>query len=97
MKLLKGLLDDHMAIAGMLEKVVEPGTVTDEALAAFRLVRALMLSHLKKENEEFYPVLRKAAGTLRPSTPWHSGSLTHILREGTERNSVRSRNPGRSW
>ena len=63
MKLLNELADDHAAITGMLEQVVALGIITNEAQATLRLIRSRMLSHLKKENEEFYPLLRKAAVT----------------------------------
>ena len=63
MKLLDDLADDHLIIAEMLQQVVERGIITDEARTSLRSIKALMLFHLKKENDTFYPVLRRAART----------------------------------
>lgn len=63
MKLLDDLADDHLIIADMLQSVVELGIITEEARTSLRAVKALMLFHLKKENDSFYPILRRAART----------------------------------
>jgi hemerythrin-like domain-containing protein len=63
MRLLEELMNEHDAILEMLQQVIDLGIVSAEADAALRAVKAQLLAHLKKENDELYPVLRRAART----------------------------------
>lgn len=63
MKLLNDLLEDHAEITRLFQQAVELGIITEQAQAILRRVKERMLAHLKRENDEFYPALRAAAGS----------------------------------
>jgi len=65
MHVLHELAEEHITIMGMLHEVVNLGIITPEAQSTLLAVKSLILSHLKKENDQFYPVLRQAAKTDR--------------------------------
>ncbi len=52
---------DHSEIVNALKEVKERGVFTKEGQAKLMSVKATLLGHLNKEDEEFYPVLWKEA------------------------------------
>ncbi len=53
---------EHIEFVEALKEVEELGILTKEGQAKLMYLKVRLLEHLRKEDEEFYPVLRKAAG-----------------------------------
>lgn len=60
-KLIEELKRDHSAIADMLNKVKEFGISSKDAQNTLLSAKTSLLAHLRKEDNELYPALRKAA------------------------------------
>ncbi len=52
---------DHAKIIAMLNEVKELGILSKEGQARLMFAKESLLAHIKKEEEQFYPVLRKEA------------------------------------
>lgn len=61
LKLIEELTKEHSLIIKALNKARKPGVVTKEGQNEILSVKDIILAHIKKEDKEFYPVLRKAA------------------------------------
>ena len=59
--LIEDLKREHAEIIAMLNEVKELGILSEEGQAKLMSVKAHLLAHLKKEDEQLYPVLRKEA------------------------------------
>ncbi len=59
--LIDKLKKEHSEIVTALNEVKELGILSSKGLAKFLSVRAHLLAHLQKEDEQLYPVLRKEA------------------------------------
>ncbi len=62
-KLIKELEKDHLAITAMLSDVRKFGIDSQEGQMKLLLAKNGLLAHLKKEDEQLYPVLNKAASS----------------------------------
>lgn len=60
-KLVEELKNDHKVIAATLNKVNSLGIASQEGQKTLLSVRGGLLAHLKKEDGQLYPVLKKAA------------------------------------
>lgn len=60
-RLVEELKVDHFHIRQVLGRVKDRNLTTSERFEIFITAKALLLSHLDKENQELYPVLRYAA------------------------------------
>lgn len=60
-KLTEELKNEHAAVAAGLEKVKKIGVGSKEGQEIFFFIKEALLQHLKKEDEQLYPVLKKAA------------------------------------
>jgi len=61
--LIDDLKKDHVDIVNTLTKVKELGITTKEGQARLLAAKEGLLAHLKKEDEQLYPYLRKEAET----------------------------------
>ncbi len=61
LKLIVELKDDHQKITNTLKAVNDLGIGTPEGRRKFMDAKELLLAHLQKEDDQLYPVLRKAA------------------------------------
>jgi len=61
--LVDALVRDHLAICDMLDSVSKSGVGSKEGQTKLFAVKQSLLDHLKKEDMDLYPVLRKAAET----------------------------------
>jgi hypothetical protein len=59
--LLDALKDDHRLILNILDEVKRLGIETSTGREKLLSAKALLLSHMQKEDERFYPVLHQAA------------------------------------
>lgn len=59
--LIEDLKKEHAEIAGLLKEVKMLGVGSREGKAKLLLAKEGLLSHLKKEDEQLYPVLKKEA------------------------------------
>ncbi len=59
--LIEELKKDHSEIVAMLNEVKELGILSKEGQAKLLSVKEHLLTHLNKEDEQLYPVLRKEA------------------------------------
>ena len=59
--LIEELKREHAEIIAMLNEVKELGILSKEGQARLMSVKESLLAHIKKEEEQFYPVLRKEA------------------------------------
>ncbi len=57
--LIDELRKEHSEIVAALNEVKELGILSKEGLARLMTAKERLLTHLKKENEQFYPVFRK--------------------------------------
>ncbi len=57
--LIDELKKDHSEIIDALNEVKELGILSKEGLARLMTAKARLLTHFQKEDEQFYPVLRK--------------------------------------
>ncbi len=57
--LIDELKKEHSEIVATLNEVKELGISSKEGLARLMTAKERLLTHLKKENEQFYPVFRK--------------------------------------
>ncbi|MEW6741078.1 MAG: hemerythrin domain-containing protein [Nitrospirota bacterium] len=62
-KLVEELKRDHVLMVDMLNKVKELGITKKEGQDILISAKANLLAHLKKEDRDLYPVLKKAAET----------------------------------
>jgi len=60
-KIVNDLKREHEVILAILDQVEEHGFHTDTGKAKFRSIKKYLLTHLKKEDDEFYPILNEAA------------------------------------
>lgn len=60
-RLIDELKRDHVTIEGMLARVKDTSITNKEAHRILIAAQATLLSHLKKEDAQLYPVLNKAA------------------------------------
>lgn len=60
-KLIKELMDDHIAIRGALEKVSALGHTSQEGKKILLQSKELLIKHLKREDNELYPLLNSEA------------------------------------
>ena len=60
-KLIEDLTKEHALIVDVFKKVKELGVGSKEGKDKLLLAKKGLLGHLKKEDEELYPVLKKAA------------------------------------
>lgn len=80
-KLVEELKKDHNAIADILEQVSKMGISTKEGQQRLLDAKQGLLAHLKKEDEQLYPVLNKAAGsdaTLKKTLDMFAGDTAEI-------------------
>ena len=61
--LVKELNRDHRAILGTVAKIADIGALTPETRTLLRETKERLISHLGKEEREFYPAMRKLAET----------------------------------
>ena len=59
--LIEELKKDHSEIVDLLKEVKELGILSKEGQAKLLSAKAHLLTHLNKEDEQLYPVLRKKA------------------------------------
>ncbi len=59
--LIKELKKDHLEIAAALDEIKELGILSKEGQAKLLSAKEHLLAHIKKEDEQLYPVLKKAA------------------------------------
>jgi hypothetical protein len=59
--LIEELKGEHAEIVAMLNEVKELGILSKEGQAKLMSAKKCLLEHLKKEDEQLYPVLRKEA------------------------------------
>ncbi|MGR3304034.1 MAG: hemerythrin domain-containing protein [Candidatus Scalindua sp.] len=59
--LIEELKGEHAEIIAMLNEVKELGIPSKEGQARLMSIKESLLAHIKKEEEQFYPVLRKEA------------------------------------
>ncbi len=59
--LIKELMKDHLEIAAALDEIKELGILSKEGQAKLLSAKEHLLAHIKKEDEQLYPVLKKAA------------------------------------
>ena len=59
--LIDELKEEHSEIVAALNEVKELGILSKEGLARLMTAKARLLTHLQKEDEQLYPVLRKGA------------------------------------
>lgn len=59
--LIEDLKKEHAEIVGLLKEIKRLGIISREGKAKLLLAKDGLLSHLKKEDEQFYPVLKKEA------------------------------------
>ena len=60
-RLIEQLISEHVAIVGVLGQVKELGIGSAEGRAKLLAAKASFMAHLRREDTELYPVLRKAA------------------------------------
>jgi len=60
-KLIEELKGDHVIIMSGFENIRDKGVSSEEGQRRFSDVRQNLLAHLKKEDEQLYPALNKAA------------------------------------
>ena len=59
--LIKELKKDHSEIVATLNEIKELGILSKEGQAKLLSAKERLLAHIKKEDEQLYPVLKKAA------------------------------------
>ncbi len=59
--LIKEFKSEHSKIIKVLNEVEEFGVLTKEGQAKLMSAKAILIEHLKEEDEKFYPVLRRAS------------------------------------
>jgi hemerythrin superfamily protein len=59
--LIKELMKDHLEIVATLDEIKELGILSKKGQAKLLSVKERLLAHIKKEDEQLYPVLKKAA------------------------------------
>ncbi len=59
--LIKELMKDHLEIVATLDEIKELGILSKEGQAKLLSAKERLLAHIKKEDEQLYPVLKKAA------------------------------------
>ncbi len=59
--LIDELKEEHSEIVAVLNEVKELGILSKEGQTKLMTVKARLLTHLKKEDEQLYPVLKKEA------------------------------------
>ena len=59
--LIKEFKSEHYKIIKVLSEVAEFGVLTKEGQAKLMSAKAILIEHLKKEDEKFYPVLLREA------------------------------------
>ncbi len=59
--LIEELKKEHSEIVAALNEIKELGILSGEGQAKLLSLKVSLLSHLKKEDEQFYPLLRKEA------------------------------------
>ncbi|MCP5007760.1 MAG: hemerythrin domain-containing protein [Planctomycetes bacterium] len=60
-ELIKKLKEEHSEIITTLNEIKKLGIHSEEGRSRLRIAKALFLGHLKHEDEQLYPVLRKEA------------------------------------
>jgi len=60
-QLIEEFKSDHIEISEILRQVVELGITSEEGQKKLFHAKSTLLDHLKKENEEIYPILWKKA------------------------------------
>ena len=61
MELIDELKSDHAHMLATLDRIKQAGVTSDEGQRLLREAKGLLLNHLRKEDERFYPVLHRAA------------------------------------
>lgn len=61
MELIQTLKNEHRELVAALKEIQQKGIVSPDGRKVFFVIREKLLAHLKHEDEEFYPRLRKAA------------------------------------
>ena len=59
--LIKELMKDHYEIVATLDEIKKLGILSKEGQAKLLSAKERLLAHIKKEDEQLYPVLKKAA------------------------------------
>ena len=80
-KLVEELKNEHAMVVAALEKVKKLGIGSQEGQEALASVKEALLGHLKKEDEQFYPTLKKAAQNnprLARSLEAYAGELAEV-------------------
>ncbi len=60
-QLIEELRNDHVEISDIFRQVAESGIAPEQGQNKLAEIKTLLLTHLKKEDEELYPILLKAA------------------------------------
>lgn len=60
-KSIEDLKSDHVKISDIFRQIVEVGITSEEGQKKLFHAKASLLAHLKMEDEEFYPILKKEA------------------------------------
>lgn len=79
-KLTEELKNEHTAVAAGLEKIKKIGISSEEGKEIFFSLKEALLKHLKKEDEQLYPVLKKAA----QNNPRLARTLSYLAEDMTE-------------
>lgn len=66
--LVNTLKNEHRAIHGLLEETRRAGITAAEGRTRLRKAKALLLSHLEKEDRQLYPVLVNSGDAALPAT-----------------------------
>lgn len=61
MELIRELRSDHARMLATLDRIKAAGVTSEEGQRLLREGKDLLLTHLRKEDERFYPVLHRAA------------------------------------
>lgn len=70
-ELIEELKNEHLEIAAALKEAKELGILSKKGLAKLMYIKPILLEHLKKEDERFYPVIYK--------TTEHNEKLKELL------------------
>ncbi len=85
--LLENLKHDHKQILDILEQVKKLGIETSTGREKLLSARALLLSHIQKEDERFYPVLYQAAeqnDSLKHTLKYFSDDMEQVSRKAMD-------------
>jgi len=63
MSLIEELKNSHSEIIAMLDRISELGFYSEKGKSLLLSAKDKILAHLEKENEELYPIIRKAASS----------------------------------